>query len=624
MKERTGKIKGVLKQHKGITLIALVVTIVILIILAVISINAVFGENGLISSADRGKVEHTHATVWERIQMAYSDYWAGRVGKEETSLIDYLQDRGIVEDIGTDGVYKINVETLAGTRLALGNGEGSTDVYKLEEVAPGTGSITKVAKTEETIKLAETDEGKTYRVMYYGKDTRENRELGILVDGIKNIVENDNSNFEITKEVTSTPKNGEYYIANEEIEWTITVKNTGKVTMKNIHIPDTLTAGSGTYFPGDEEIKVSSMSEGVSCKNGEFIIDSLEPNGTATIEYTYTVTQGDVEAKEIIINRIGELTGTPKPVIPKGEKLPEVEADVTPYIIIEREVILDDYLINLDWEYCDGWEGLVDDYVSSHEQDFINEHFNGDFSAYVVSCLKDATTVTYGGDSELFTKDYIQKCMNNAYYYHDFKLYYDIMDVIEEGADAGDELMSLVMEAFCEDLYYKSVYDPLAEKWSKQCSPEYREKYELRRTWDGGFPIKGEYSEVLNGLARGLWAEDNNDWDSVVYAPFEYLVTWYDGDGSELSSETISIPFTPGAFNWSSEPESKKISVPLNARSVKVTTQERTSVNFGRGYYYECDWEGLTWSADNEELYYEREVVSGDIFKFCYRLTAIL
>ena len=327
MKKKTEEIRKRLKQHKGITLIALVVTIVVLIILAVISINAVFGENGLISSADRGKVEHTHATVWERMQMSYSDYWAGRVGKEETSLIDYLKDRGIVEDTGTDGVYKINVETLAGARLPLGNGEGDTDVYKLEEVVVGTGSITKVATTEESIKLAETDEGKTYRVMYYGKDTSENRELGILVDGIENVIENDNSNFEIIKEVTSTPGNGEYYIANEEIEWTITAKNTGKVTMKNIHIPDTLTTGSGTYFPGDEEIKVSSVSDGVSYSNGDFIIDSLEPNGTATIKYKYTVTQADVEAKEIIINKIGELTGTPKPVIPKGEKLPEVEAE---------------------------------------------------------------------------------------------------------------------------------------------------------------------------------------------------------------------------------------------------------------------------------------------------------
>ena len=39
-----------LSKEKGITLVALVITIVILIILATVSINAMFGENGLIQN----------------------------------------------------------------------------------------------------------------------------------------------------------------------------------------------------------------------------------------------------------------------------------------------------------------------------------------------------------------------------------------------------------------------------------------------------------------------------------------------------------------------------------------------------------------------------------------------
>ena len=45
-------LKGKSKLHSGITLVALVITIVILIILAVISINAVFGDNGIIAQAE--------------------------------------------------------------------------------------------------------------------------------------------------------------------------------------------------------------------------------------------------------------------------------------------------------------------------------------------------------------------------------------------------------------------------------------------------------------------------------------------------------------------------------------------------------------------------------------------
>ena len=53
--EKRGKIMNILKRKNGITLIALVVTIVILIILTTISINAIFGENGLIGKAKQAK-----------------------------------------------------------------------------------------------------------------------------------------------------------------------------------------------------------------------------------------------------------------------------------------------------------------------------------------------------------------------------------------------------------------------------------------------------------------------------------------------------------------------------------------------------------------------------------------
>ena len=59
-----------LKKNKGITLVALVITIVILIILAVISINAVFGENGLIKRAEEAKNMTEEATRNEEQSIA--------------------------------------------------------------------------------------------------------------------------------------------------------------------------------------------------------------------------------------------------------------------------------------------------------------------------------------------------------------------------------------------------------------------------------------------------------------------------------------------------------------------------------------------------------------------------
>ena len=55
------------KQVKGITLIALVVTIIVLLILAGISINFVFGENGLIGRAQQAVSLTDEATAKEEM-----------------------------------------------------------------------------------------------------------------------------------------------------------------------------------------------------------------------------------------------------------------------------------------------------------------------------------------------------------------------------------------------------------------------------------------------------------------------------------------------------------------------------------------------------------------------------
>lgn len=54
------------RNEKGITLVALVVTIIVLIILAGVSINALIGENGLISRAKLAKEQYTNATIDEQ------------------------------------------------------------------------------------------------------------------------------------------------------------------------------------------------------------------------------------------------------------------------------------------------------------------------------------------------------------------------------------------------------------------------------------------------------------------------------------------------------------------------------------------------------------------------------
>ena len=59
-----------LKEKKGITLIALVITIIILIILAGIGLVAVLGEDGLISRAQKAKIDMMISQKEEEVQVA--------------------------------------------------------------------------------------------------------------------------------------------------------------------------------------------------------------------------------------------------------------------------------------------------------------------------------------------------------------------------------------------------------------------------------------------------------------------------------------------------------------------------------------------------------------------------
>ena len=143
--------RGKLKQAKGITLIALVITIIVLLILAGVSIAMLTGQNGILTQANNAKIEQSHGSVREGIALAYNEYQieintASNIklasteqvqiqGKEEkalasySSFLDFLSQKGYADS--STGI--INVEALTGSRQSLGNGTGSSDVYKIEE-----------------------------------------------------------------------------------------------------------------------------------------------------------------------------------------------------------------------------------------------------------------------------------------------------------------------------------------------------------------------------------------------------------------------------------------------------------------------------------------------------------
>ena len=97
------------KNQKGITLIALVVTIIVLLILAGISINALAGQNGILSRAIKAKNDSDAASDLEYLQVEATselmDYYQGNDTKSED---DYILDKWSNGDNSKIKVNKID------------------------------------------------------------------------------------------------------------------------------------------------------------------------------------------------------------------------------------------------------------------------------------------------------------------------------------------------------------------------------------------------------------------------------------------------------------------------------------------------------------------------------------
>ena len=95
-------------KEMGITLIALIITIVVLIILAVISLNAVFGSDGIIESARRSEIMNDFSTFKEQIntfnaekELASKDYSVESLTAGKTTLIYNTQGEDTTGNIQT-------------------------------------------------------------------------------------------------------------------------------------------------------------------------------------------------------------------------------------------------------------------------------------------------------------------------------------------------------------------------------------------------------------------------------------------------------------------------------------------------------------------------------------------
>lgn len=130
-----------IKEHKGITLIALVVTIVVLLILAGVTISMLRGENGIIKQAQKANDATIVGKEKEAISIAYSNAKGKKISSGQTSTVtaSELQTEMInnKENVKVEGTGKLKItfnetgheyeidENEIVTRTDSGSGSGS-------------------------------------------------------------------------------------------------------------------------------------------------------------------------------------------------------------------------------------------------------------------------------------------------------------------------------------------------------------------------------------------------------------------------------------------------------------------------------------------------------------------
>ena len=149
--------KTIRKNEKGITLIALVITVIVLIILAGISIMMISGNDGILNRVATATETQGNAQINEAMSLIYNEYVTeNKLGENTGNFKEFVKGKNKMDENGV-----INTKKLVGGKLALGNGNGNTDVYKLEEIENGYAVYYYGKKENESGKLIWKSEGST-------------------------------------------------------------------------------------------------------------------------------------------------------------------------------------------------------------------------------------------------------------------------------------------------------------------------------------------------------------------------------------------------------------------------------------------------------------------------------
>ena len=118
-------IKKVLKEKRGITLIALVITIIVLLILAGVSIAMLTGDNGILTQATEAKEKNTIGEEEERISLALQSL---KMKKQADNVSTTVTSAELQKQLEDDGAKNVTVEDGENDNLVV-NYEDSKNSY---------------------------------------------------------------------------------------------------------------------------------------------------------------------------------------------------------------------------------------------------------------------------------------------------------------------------------------------------------------------------------------------------------------------------------------------------------------------------------------------------------------
>ena len=144
----------ILKENKGITLVALVITIIVLLILAGVTLSLVLGDNGVVTKADEAKTTSNQKEIEEQVKLKVQENITAHEG--EFDIEDFWDQFNEEEGFTLDTTNK--KVTKDGVTLSIGT-KGEIAIVSEETVVEEDEEDTYVSSPEEWFTTTENEDG---------------------------------------------------------------------------------------------------------------------------------------------------------------------------------------------------------------------------------------------------------------------------------------------------------------------------------------------------------------------------------------------------------------------------------------------------------------------------------